>query len=189
MTTRITPPLSPHITAMLAEVRTLHTLGPADTNCEGAAHFWFDRHHGRGDVKLYPTLETALEAMPQASGHALLACAVYPELHTLVFSNLHRLAMADTFVMPTFEMVLASRDGRAPSVVATHPAPQSLVPAGMQRVLVNSNAQAAIDCAEGHVDGCITTAKAAAARGLEIVTNHGAVPMVFTIHVPTAIAR
>jgi prephenate dehydratase len=58
----------------------------------------------------------------------------------------------------------------------------------MERVLVNSNAQAAIDCAEGRTDGCITTAKAAAAHKLQIITNHGAVPMVFTIHVPTAVA-
>ncbi len=182
-------PLSNPIKAMLAEVRTLHTLGPAGTNCEEAAHFWFDSRTQRGEIKLYQTLETALEAMPQTPGHALLACAVYPQLHTLVFSNLHRLAMADSFVMPTLEMVLASRDGRPPGKVATHPAPQGLVPAGMQRVLVNSNSQAAADCAEGHTDGCITTVRAAAAHGLQVVTNHGPVPMVFTLHVPTALAR
>jgi prephenate dehydratase len=134
-------------------------------------------------------LETGLEAMPLAPGHALLACAVYPQLHTLVFSNLHRIALADAFVMPTFEMVLASRDGHSPDVVATHPAPQGLVPEGRKRVLVNSNAQAAIDCAEGRTDGCITTSKAAAAHGLKIVSNHGAVPMVFTLHAPLVGAR
>jgi hypothetical protein len=186
--TRLSP-LPNRLTALLAEVRVLHTLGPTGTNCEEAAHFWFNGRPQRGDIKLYATLETALEAMPQAPGHALLACAVYPHLHTLVFSNLHRLAMADTFVMPTFEMVLASRTGGPPRVVATHPAPQGLVPADMQRVLVNSNAQAAIECAEGRTDGCITTSKAAAAHKLQIVTNHGAVPMVFTLHVPTALAR
>lgn len=182
-------PLPNALVALLAEVRTLHTLGPAGTNCEEAAHFWFHKRTQRGEVKLYPSLEAALAAMPQAPGHALLACAVYPQLHTLVFSNLRQLAMADAFVMPTLEMVLASRDGSTPRVVATHPAPQGLVPASMQRVLVSSNAQAAVECAEGRTDGCITTSKAAASHGLHIVANHGAVPMTFTLHLPTAIAR
>lgn len=180
---------SSQLLATLAEVRTIHTLGPAGTNCEAAAHYWFEERSTRGAVHLYPTLETGVENMPRAPGHALLGCAVYPDLHTLVFSNLSWLAMADAFVMPTFEMVLATRDGSRPRTVATHPAPQGLVPDGMERVLVNSNAQAAVECAEQRADGCITTAKAAAAHGLRIIENHGAVPMVFTIHVPTRYAH
>jgi hypothetical protein len=165
-------------------VDTLHTLGPTGTNCEAAARHWLRCRHVDGDVRLYPTLEEGVEAMPKAPGHALLGCAVYPDLHTLVFSNLQRMAMADAFVMPTHDMVLASRDGSWPAVFATHPAPQGLVPAGTERVLVDSNAQAAIDCADGRTAGCVTTSVAAAAHGLHVIRSYGAVPMVFTIHVP-----
>lgn len=169
----------------LDSITELHTLGPAGTNCEAAAHHWFALRDRPARVVLHPTLEQGLEAMDGVPGAALLGCAVYPDLHTLVFSNLQRLALADSFLMPTFAMVLAARDpGLRPATVATHPAPQGLVPPGAVRTLVDSNAAAAIACAEGRVEGCITTAKAAAAHGLTILWSAGPVPMVFTIHAP-----
>ncbi|MEQ8965569.1 MAG: hypothetical protein RID91_07080 [Azospirillaceae bacterium] len=171
----------------LDQIDELHTLGPTGTNCEAAAHHWFALRGRPGRIALHDTLERALEAMRGRSGAALLGCAVYPELHTLVFSHLDRVALADSFLMPTFEMVLAARgpDVR-PRTVATHPAPQGLVPAGSAKTLVDSNAAAAIACAEGRVDGCITTGKAAAAHGLTVLWSAGPVPMVFTVHAPIA---
>ncbi len=168
----------------LSKVAVLHTLGPTGTNCEAAAHAWFKRRGNIGRVYLHSTLEQAVEEMPEDDTHALLGCVVYPDLHTLVFSNLGRLALADCFIFPTFNMLLAQRPG-VPSVrsVATHPAPRHLVPAGLDVSLVNSNAQAALDCANGIVDACITTLPAAQRNGLQIVNDHGPVPMGFTIHV------
>lgn len=168
----------------LSKVAVLHTLGPTGTNCEAAAYAWFRRQGGVGRVELHSTLEQAVERMPEDDTHALLGCVVYPELHTLVFSNLDRLALADCFIFPTFNMLLARRpDVMQVRSVASHPAPKHLVPAGLEVHLVNSNAQAALDCAGGIVDACITTLPAAQRHGLQIVNDHGPVPMGFTIHV------
>ncbi len=168
----------------LSKVAVLHTLGPTGTNCEAAAHAWFNRQRNVGRVELHATLEQAVEHMPEDDTHALLGCVVYPDLHTIVFSNLGRLALADCFVFPTFNMLLARRpDVVHVRSVASHPAPRHLVPAGLEVLLVNSNAQAALDCANGIVDACITTLPAAQRHGLQIVSDHGPVPMGFTIHV------
>ncbi|MET0188286.1 MAG: hypothetical protein ABW212_04755 [Pseudonocardia sediminis] len=166
----------------LDEIRWLHTLGPTGTNLENAAHDWFARRGTPGEVVLHPSLESAMETVPATGEHALVACAVYPDLHTLTFSNLGRLAMVDSFLMPTHNMVLAARSDAPPSTVSTHPAPAGLVPPEATRRIVLSNSQAAIDCASGITDGCVTTAVAARAQGLRTLRDFGPVPMVFTVH-------
>lgn len=77
-----------------------------------------------------------------------------------------------------------STGNAVPATVATHPAPQGLVPDTARKVLVASNSAAALTCAEGQVEGCITTLKAVHAHGLEVLWSVGPVPMIFTIHVP-----
>ncbi|NED19647.1 bacilysin biosynthesis protein BacA [Streptomyces sp. SID9913] len=163
-------------------VRHLHTLGPRGTNLEAASHEWLRRRGVRGTVELHSSIETALDAVPDDGEHALVTCAVYPALHTLVFGNLHRLHMVDSFIMPTHNMVLATRGADVPATVASHPAPTGLVPAGTEIREVLSNSRAAIECAEGRVEGCITTIVAARNHGLRVVRDFGAVPMVFTVH-------
>ena len=169
-----------------AGIDRIHTLGPTGTNCEAAARHWFERQGRTGEVVLHPTLEDAAEVVVEDAASALLGCIVYPDLHTLVFSNLDRFVLKDLFVMPTYEMVLASRTGEAPRLVSSHPAPRRLVPQGVEVRLVNSNAQAALDCAAGRSDACITTGVAARSNDLRIVENYGPVPMGFSIHVPLA---
>ncbi|MFB7510110.1 bacilysin biosynthesis protein BacA, partial [Streptomyces broussonetiae] len=137
-------------------VRHLHTLGPDGTNLQAASHEWLRRRGIEGTVELHSSIESALEAVPDDGQHALVACAVYPALHTLVFGNLHRLHMVDSFIMPTHNMVLATKGVAVPATVASHPAPTGLVPAGTEIREVLSNSQAAIECAEGRVEGCIT---------------------------------
>jgi hypothetical protein len=176
-------------TVPLSDINVIHTLGPKGTNCEAAAKLWFQNRGVAGEVVLHPTLEAAAEAMGSARDAGLLGCVVYPDLHTLVFSNLERFTLVDQFIMPTLDMVLASATGGPPTVVSTHPAPQrlipdDLVPGGVQRRLVNSNAQAALDCVQGLSDGCITTIVSAETHGLSIIRNYGPVPMGFTLHVP-----
>jgi len=167
-----------------SKIKKLHTLGPTGTNCEAAAYNWFERNELSGEVVLHPTLEEAVEQIKTDNDgeSGLLSCIVYPYLHTLVFGNRDRLYLLDSFIMPTFNMILASKTGKAPVVVATHPAPQSLAPSGCQRVLVNSNSEAAIQCANGEVDGCITTMVAAKANNLVVVTDYGTIPMGFAVH-------
>jgi hypothetical protein len=163
-------------------VRYLHTLGPHGTNLEAASHEWLRRRGIEGTVRLHASIEAALEAVPADGQHALTACAVYPALHTLVFGNLHRLRMVDSFVMPTHNMVLASTGTPVPATVASHPAPRGLVPDTAEVHEVLSNSQAAIDCAAGKVEGCITTIVAAERHGLRVLRDFGPVPMVFTVH-------
>jgi hypothetical protein len=50
-------------------------------------------------------------------------------------------------------------------------------------VFVNSNAQAAADCATNKTDGCITTLPCAEKYGLYVIKDYGQIPMGFTIHV------
>ena len=106
----------------LVNIWELHTLGPDGTNCAMAAREWFLRLDRAGRVQLHATLELAAGAMPMDGSAALMACIAYPDLHTLMFSNHGRLALADCLVLPTFDMVLASRTGMPPRTVSSHPA-------------------------------------------------------------------
>jgi prephenate dehydratase len=170
----------------LTDICVIHTLGPSGTNLEMAAYHWFSSHGREPDVRLHPTLESALPELSGDGHEAVLACAVYPDLHSLVFHNLDRLAMVDSFILPTYDMVFATRAGAAPvRTVVSHPAPQSLARAASPDAaltLVTSNSEAARQCASGVADGCITTSKAAADHGLDVRRNFGPVPMIYTLH-------
>ncbi|MDB4987434.1 MAG: bacilysin biosynthesis protein BacA [Myxococcaceae bacterium] len=172
-----------------AEVRTIHTLGPTGTNLEAASRSW--REVNRlvdAEIRLHSTLEAAVDEMAMDGSAVLIACVVYPELHTLVFKNLERLEIAECFVQPTYNMVVASREDRPAKTIATHSAPQHLAPPEATRVFVDSNSQAAIACATGEVDACVTTLPAAQRHGLHVVRDFGAVPMGFSVHMPRAAA-
>ncbi|MET9346253.1 bacilysin biosynthesis protein BacA [Streptomyces termitum] len=169
----------------LSDITTIHTLGPTGTNLEKAAHHWFAGRGLAGTVLLHPEVEDGLDAMAFDGTEAILACAVYPRLHDLVFSNLHRLEMADSFLLDTHDMVLAGRPGATGEVatIVTHPAPSCLVTGRGDITLTSSNSRAAALCAAGEFDACVTTGPAAAAEGLHLLENFGPVPMVFTLHV------
>jgi len=170
----------------------IHTLGPTGTNLEMAAHHWFSTRGRHPNVRLHSSLESAVPGLSDDGHEALLACAVYPDLHSLVFQNLGRLAMVDSFILPTYDMVFATRaETTDVTTVVSHPAPQSLVRLASPRctlTLVLSNSQAASECARGAADGCITTSKAAADHGLAIRRNFGPVPMVYTLHLARGFA-
>lgn len=163
-------------------IKVIHTLGPEGTNCAAAARKWFSNRGQDGKVILHRTLEDGTNKVNRSTGEALLGCAVYPDLHSLVFLNLKKFSLVDSFVMKTFSMVLASRNGCFPERVSTHPAPSSLVPNHMEVKLVTSNSQASLDCRNGLTDGCITTDVSCAANNLCVVKDFGQVPMVFTLH-------
>ncbi|GGE59525.1 hypothetical protein [Priestia taiwanensis] len=164
----------------------IHTLGPKGTNCEKAGRLWLECQGVQGEVFLHGTLEEALIHVKKTEGSALLGCAVYPDLHHIVFKNLTDLELIDSFIMPTYNMVLASREPielNHDTSIASHPAPVNLAHAISDNIsLVNSNSQAAVDCLEGKVDACVTTIKAANEKGLIVIKDFGEVPMCFTIH-------
>ncbi|MEU8626001.1 bacilysin biosynthesis protein BacA [Streptomyces sp. NPDC048669] len=168
----------------LSGVTVIHTLGPTGTNLEKAAHHWLAERGVAGKVVLHTEVEDGLDAMAFDGTEAILACAVYPRLHDLVFRNLHRLEMADSFILDTHDMVLAGRpDHAAMATIVSHPAPSSLVAELGDVTLTSSNSLAAAQCAAGQYDACVTTRPAAAARGLRLIKNFGPVPMIFTLHV------
>ncbi|WP_244964640.1 hypothetical protein [Pantoea stewartii] len=93
----------------------------------------------------------------------------------------------DSFIMPTWNMVLAVKDKNTSltkeSTISSHPAPAHLASLYSEHVkLVNSNVQAALECANDNTVGCITTLKAVQENGLHIIEDFGEVPMCFTIH-------
>ena len=170
----------------------VHTLGPRGTNCEAAAKLWLNRTHGgEGEIELHGTLEEGLDHLwgsPNSS--VLLGCVVYPDLHGIVFKNLGRLELVDQFIMPTFNMVYASRGQDRIRTAATHPAPRSLLDGKRLSVTVaTSNSKAAMLCRSGDVDSCITTLPAADEMGLTVLEDFGPVPMGFTVHAPKVLAR
>ena len=163
----------------------VHTLGPAGTNCEAAAHHWLaQRNIQDHDVTLHTTLEEAVEVVTSTPGaNVLLGCVVYPDLHHLVFRNLKALSLVECFVMPTYHMVVAGDMSKPRPIVASHPAPVNLLDEwSPEIVLVHSNVAAAMSCAQGETDACVTTAIAAERAGLPVAKDFGPVSMGFTIH-------
>ncbi|MER5963454.1 bacilysin biosynthesis protein BacA [Streptomyces sp. NPDC002057] len=168
----------------LSGVTRIHTLGPSGTNLEKAAHHWFAERGVAGTVLLHSEVEDGLDVMGFDGSEAILACAVYPRLHDLVFGNLHRLEMVDSFILDTHDMVLAGRsEGTDVRTIVSHPAPSCLVADRGAVSLASSNSRAAALCAAGEYDACVTTGRAAQAEGLRVLENFGPVPMVFTLHV------
>lgn len=167
----------------------VHTLGPAGTNCEAAARRWLKtKGYPQDRIELHSTLEVAAEAVIGRPGNVLLGCIVYPDLHHLVFENLGTMRLVECFIFPTHSMVVAGdMTGERPRV-GSHPAPVNLLDSWDPDVrLVTSNAEAALMCARGEVDACVTTSVAAEASGLPIVQDFGPVPMGFSIHAPVQV--
>ncbi len=161
------------------------TLGPTGTNCEAAAHHYLKLNGIDAEVELFSTLEEAAELVAgNDKGYALLGCIVYPDLHNLCFPFLGKLKLQDVFLFDTFNMMLASCEEHTEiHKVATHPAPQSLVPTEYKKVFSNSNTHAALMCKNGEADACITTSKSVENEQLHVIKDFGAVPMGFSLHV------
>ncbi|KUF16416.1 prephenate dehydratase domain-containing protein [Streptomyces silvensis] len=165
----------------------VHTLGPTGTNCEAAARHYLERRNvGQGSVVLYDTLENAVDGvLKNPAESVLLGCVVYPKLNEIVFRNLKSMSLDECFMMSTYRMVLAAPGKGAVRTVLSHPAPVDLIEdRGYAVQHVTSNAAAALECAAGGADACITTSVAAEANGLEIIEDFGPVRMGFSIHVP-----
>lgn len=164
----------------------IYTLGPKDTNCELAAQYWLNKNGYNGTIHLRSTLENAIEEAKTNKNEAIvLGCIVYHKLHHLVFQNIKEFYLSDCFIMPTHEMILATKVLlKHIKTIATHPAPVDLIPYNDQYKLklVNSNSQAALECKQGNVDACITTMKSAINNNLQPVKNFGSVNMGFSIH-------
>jgi len=165
-------------------VRTIHTLGPAGTNCEKAALKWAALKCRNAELALHGSMEQAAEQVAACGCSVLLSVVAYPQLHSIIYEHIAHLGLLDVFIMMTDDMVLASVTGEMPILCQTHPAPEKLLPPEMKRIYAASNAHAAAEVAAGRGDGCITTLAAAEKYGLHVLRAFGQVPMGFTIHGP-----
>lgn len=165
-------------------VSEIHTLGPIGTNCERAALVWATRSCPQASVHLHDTMEAAADWVTSRQGAVLLSVVAYPNLHLIIYSHIEELQLIDVFIMNTDEMVLASATGDTPVLCSAHPATDKLIPIGIERKFVSSNATAAAECANGSTDGCLTIICMAQKYGLKVIQNFGPVPMGFTIHGP-----
>lgn len=165
-------------------VKQIHTLGPAGTNCEKAALKWVTQKCPNAHLHLHPTMEQAATSVANCRNSALLSVMAYPLLHAIIYEHITALQLIDVFIMNTDNMVLASASGQMPTTCATHPAPEKLLPETVKRHYVASNVVAAVECANGKAEGCITTLGAAQQHSLKILQKFGPVPMGFTIHGP-----
>jgi prephenate dehydratase len=164
-------------------IKRIYTLGPEGTNCERAAKAWLKSRKINGEICLQPTLEEAVEFVKNDKEAALLSCVVYPNLHKLVFDNIKSIEFFECFVINTYPMVLATVGLEHPRTISTHPAPENLILPFKEIIYSTSNAQAALDCAAGKTDGCITTKQCAKKLNLKIIKNFGELPMGFALHV------
>jgi prephenate dehydratase len=167
---------------MEKNIKRVYTLGPRGTNCEKAAKTWLKSKKIKGEIRLTATLEEAVQYVKNDKEAALLSCIVYPDLHKLVFDNINSIEFFDCFVIDTYPMVLATRGQEYPRTISTHPAPENLIQPFNEIMYSTSNAQAALDCAAGKTEGCITTKECAEKLNLKIVKNFGELPMGFALH-------
>ena len=165
---------------------TVHTLGPANTNCEAAGKHYLKINNIVGEIVLHQTLEEAVDIVTNDADTVLLTCIVYPKLNKLVFDNLDKLKLVDSFIFNTFEMVLSANkntDIQSINSIISHPAPTPLINTlGKEITLANSNSEAAKYCYDGKFDACITTMPASNFYNLTVIKNFGEVPMGFAIH-------
>ncbi|GAB2188559.1 type 2 periplasmic-binding domain-containing protein [Sessilibacter sp. MAH2] len=156
------------------------TLGPQDTNSEMASYFYLKENNFEGDVALYDTPELSIEALKNEEVDKVILCIVYPKLNDIVFQNLTSIKMTGVFMKPTDAMVIGvARDGDR---ACSHPAPVELIQPFYSNVeLVNSNADAAKQCALGNYDACVTTLAAAKTNNLEVKHSYGPVSMGWAI--------
>ncbi len=56
--------------------RTIHTLGPAGTNCEKAGYLWLKNNNFNGEVILYSTLEEALVEVKKQARSSFGLCSL-----------------------------------------------------------------------------------------------------------------
>jgi hypothetical protein len=171
-------------------------LGPEGTNILQACGRWTIRMQieHKAHTILCDTPEHSIAAARQLTEPSTLGvfwtCAVYSREMEVFFRNADTLPFFTQETMALDKMQLATRPALAAELkgpyvpcawrIAVHSSPAALLdPHHRNVVLVNSNAVAAIDCAAGRVEACITTESARRRHGLTSLHCFGSPEMVF----------
>lgn len=170
----------------------IFALGPAGTNMQQASQEWIRATDiaAKADITLCATPEDSIEQALSVTDPGVVPifalCAVYFDLCKVYFTYGTNYTFLSHLYMPLDSMQLASRydslDELPPNAtVATHYSPAPLLDGtSYQRRLVDSNAEAARQCASGETDACITTETARKLHGLKRNFLFGSPPMLFT---------
>jgi len=171
-------------------------LGPEGTNISQACSRWTVRMQiqHKAHTVLCDTPEDSIVAARQLVEPSTLGifwtCAVYSREMEVFFRNPDTLPFFTQETMALDKMQLATKPALATELndpcipcdwrIAVHPSPAALLhPHHRNIVFVNSNAVAAIECAGGRVEACITTESARRRHGLISLHCFGSPEMVF----------
>jgi prephenate dehydratase len=167
-------------------------LGPKGTNIGQACEAWTKEKgvEEKTEIVFCPTPEESLEQARKVKENGVLpifwTCAVFYALNKLFFYNPDVYPFLFQYNMPLDTMQLCvpaemqKKEWDNKWLIASHPSPSPLV-SNLKNIVINtkSNSQAAILCAQGEVEACITTAQAAKIHGLVPVHEFGSPTMVF----------
>lgn len=169
----------------------IFVLGPSGNNIEQAAKQWAKNLNLTEKSEFIycntPTeeLERALQINDPETFPIFVLCAVYNKLNELYFTYEDCYFFMHHYYMPLDEMQLVARKAvkEVPTewTIASHPSPMPLLQSLKNKIVeAYSNAHAAMLCAEGFVDACITTEKARKIYSLERIHSFGSPIMLFT---------
>jgi hypothetical protein len=170
-------------------------LGPTGNNIEQACKAWIQEKgiKEKAEIVLCRTPEDSLVQARLVEGDGVVplfwTCAVFFRLYQLFFLNSDTYPFLLSFNFLLDNMQLCCRPEHLEQLkehkdskwrVASHPSPASLL-AGLSYPVINatSNADAAIRCARGEVELCVTTAQAAKIHELTMLHEFGSPTMVF----------
>ncbi|MEW6618545.1 MAG: hypothetical protein AB1422_04240 [bacterium] len=159
-------------------------LGPNGTHINMAANEWAKKINvfNKSVFHFVETLEIAvLKAKEVVDVHRLpifVTCAVYDKLNKLFFGNPDCYFFLHHHYMRLDNIQLSARkkvDIIPPEwIIASHPSPKFLVTHLPNRIIeTSSNSKAAILCAEGKVDCCITNETSKNLYNLETIFHFG----------------
>lgn len=179
----------------------LATLGPGGTSSESAARYLMGtvcQGDRKGIIELYPTFETAAEAVVEEPGTALVVANAYAKINVMYMDP--GLKLVGAFVQQTPAYGLAKLEatgiGGGAVSVSTHPAPALLIgellPVGYEisRVIeVPSTSEAALMASRREVELALTNRCSVETYGLEFVSRTRPIEMLWSVFVSSELSR
>jgi len=173
-----------------------YALGPQGTNIIRAATAWHAKMGIANKATVIPcsTVEESVVLTRANKSEGCLSvfwtCAVYFRENEVFFENPDMLPFVFEQILPLDEMQLAcelklARELESAAVrpewrILSHPSPAPLVKSlGWKVIEARSNADAAVRCAAGEAEACVTTEDARQRYGLVTLHAFGSPPMLF----------
>lgn len=160
------------------------TLGPSGTCSEKAANYYAKRFPDGMANLLCTTFEEAIMQVRNKIADYAIVPSAYRNIAGIIFDNIEEIAVIDTFVLPTPNLVIAVLEKNKEKTefhkIASHASPMGLaqkVFPNAEFILTTSNSVSALQLVEEKVDACITTKVCADRYQFHILKDFGEVPM------------